>query len=139
MLFRSRGSTTFRGAKALLQMAKKLKSGADGAVTPDGPQGPRYKVQPGVVHLAGKTGLPIVPVTYGAERKTVLRSWDAFIIPHLFSRAVLIYGAPVEVPLEGSDEALEAKRQELERELKDITQQADEYFGDKAQRNRIKD
>ena len=133
-----RGSTTFRGAKALLQMAKKLKSGADGAVTPDGPQGPRYKVQPGVVHLAGKTGLPIVPVTYGAGRKTVLRSWDAFIIPHLFSRAVLIYGAPVEVPLEGSDEALEAKRQELERELKDITQQADEYFGDKAQRNRIK-
>ncbi len=124
-----RGSTTFRGAKALLQMARKLKSGSDGAVTPDGPQGPRYKVQPGVVHLAKKTGLPIVPVTYGVERKTVLSSWDTFIIPHPLSRAVLIYGSPVEVPREGSDEALEAKRQELERGLRDITRQADEYFG----------
>ena len=123
-----RGSTTFRGTRALLQMTKKLKSGYDGAVTPDGPQGPKYKVQPGVVHLAKKTGLPIVPITYGAQRKIILNSWDGFIIPHPFSRVVLIYGSPMEVPLEDTDEGMEAKRQELERTLKGITQQADEYF-----------
>lgn len=123
-----RGSTTYRGTQAILRMTKKLKAGYDGAVTPDGPQGPMYKVQPGVVHLAKKTGLPIVPVTYGAERKIILNSWDAFIIPHPFSRAVLIYGSPIEVPAEGSDQTVEGKRQELERRLKDITQQADDYF-----------
>ncbi len=123
-----RGSTTRRGAQALLQMTKKLKSGSDGAVTPDGPQGPKYKVQPGVVHLAKRTGLPIVSLAYGAKRKTILKSWDSFIIPHPFSRAVLIYGPPLEVPRDSSEEVIEAKRQELEQTLGDITQQADEYF-----------
>ena len=123
-----RGSTTFRGARALLRMTKKLKAGSDGAVTPDGPQGPKYEVQPGVVHLAKRTGLPIVPITYGARRKTILNSWDGFIVPHPFSRAVLIYGSPLEVPGDSSEEVIEAKRQELEESLNDITQQADEYF-----------
>jgi len=123
-----RGSTTSRGARALLQMTKKLKSGYDGAVTPDGPQGPKYRVQPGIVRLAQKAGLPIVPVTYGAQRKTTLNSWDAFIVPHLFSRAVLVYGSPIEVPAGSSDEIREAKREDLERTLEAITQQADEYF-----------
>ncbi|NOX97232.1 MAG: lysophospholipid acyltransferase family protein [Nitrospirae bacterium] len=133
-----RGSTTSRGARALLQMTKKLKSGYDGAVTPDGPQGPKYKVQPGIVHLAQKTGLPIVPVTYGAGRKTILNSWDAFIVPHPFSRAVLVYGSPVEVPAKSSAEVREAKREELEQTLKVITQQADEYFKDETRKARHK-
>lgn len=123
-----RGSTTRGGAQALLRMMKKLKLGADGVVTPDGPQGPKYKVQPGVVYLAKKTGLPIIPLAYGIKRKIALKSWDGFIVPHLFSRAILVYGSALEVPRDSSEEVIEVKRQELEESLKGITQQADEYF-----------
>ena len=33
------------------------------ALTPDGPRGPRYVIQPGVIAVAQLTGLPIVPLT----------------------------------------------------------------------------
>ena len=123
-----RGSTTSGGRKALLQMARKLKRGYDGAITPDGPQGPKYRVQPGIIHLAGKTRFPIVPLTYNARKKIILNSWDGFIVPCPFSRAVLIYGNPIEVSMDSTEEVIEAKRQELEKSLNSITRQADRYF-----------
>ena len=123
-----RGSTTRGGRGAILGMSEKLKSGYDGVVVPDGPQGPKYIVQPGIVYIAKRTGVLIVPVAYGAERKKVLGSWDALLIPYPFSRIVLIYGAPVKVPRETTGKSLESKRQELEKTLIAITQQADNYF-----------
>ena len=44
-----RGSSTRGGTKAIFQMADKNLGGYDVAVTPDGPRGPRYEVQPGVI------------------------------------------------------------------------------------------
>jgi lysophospholipid acyltransferase (LPLAT)-like uncharacterized protein len=123
-----RGSTTRGGREAILGMSDRLKSGYDGVVTPDGPQGPKYIVQPGIIHIAKRTGLSIVPVTYGAERKKVLGSWDALLIPYPFSRIVLIYGAPIKVPKGTTGKLLESKREELEKTLITITQQADDYF-----------
>jgi len=123
-----RGSTTRGGKEAILGIVEKLKSGYDGVVVPDGPQGPKYVAQPGIVHIARRTGLPIIPVTYGAKRKKVVGSWDALLIPYPFSSVVLIYGAPVKVPRETRGESLESKRQELEKTLIAITQQADNYF-----------
>jgi len=64
-----RGSTTRGGARALRQMARLGRSGADLAVTPDGPRGPRCVAQPGVVELAKLTGLPIIPLTFAASKK----------------------------------------------------------------------
>ncbi len=55
-----RGSATRGGARAIRQM-QRLSRSAHLAITPDGPRGPRRKVQPGVVYLAALTGLPIVP------------------------------------------------------------------------------
>src|SRR5439155_14958673 len=64
-----RGSTTRGGARALRQMARLGREGADLAVTPDGPRGPRFVAQPGVVELAKLTGLPIIPLTFAASKK----------------------------------------------------------------------
>ena len=36
--------------------------------TPDGPKGPRRKSQFGLVYLASRSGLPIVPVGFGYSR-----------------------------------------------------------------------
>src|ERR1700682_2061333 len=67
-----------RGPRALRQMARNIQSGAARhiAVTPDGPRGPRRTVQPGLVYLAGLTGLPIVPVGFAYRGAWRMNSWD---------------------------------------------------------------
>lgn len=123
-----RGSTTkgwFGGLKGLLQTAR---SGGDIAITPDGPKGPRGKAQMGVVQLARTTGLPVVPMTFGASRAKRFRSWDAFTLPYPFARCVFVYGEPVRVGKDADESAMEAARVRIERELNRITDLADGYF-----------
>jgi hypothetical protein len=50
------------------------------------------------------------------------------MIPKPFSKAVLVYGAPVTVPKDCDSEELEEKRKELEATLHSITKLADNYF-----------
>lgn len=64
-----RGSTTRGGLRAVLQMIRMSRENLDIAITPDGPRGPRFKVQRGVVEIAKKTGLPIFPVTFSTSKK----------------------------------------------------------------------
>ncbi len=69
-----RGSSTRGGAAALRELIRVGRTGADLAVTPDGPKGPRYVAKPGVVQLAKATGLPIVPVTFSCSKKKSLQA-----------------------------------------------------------------
>ncbi len=104
-----RGSSKHGGARALLWMIRKVrKEHCDLGITPDGPKGPREKVQPGTVQLAIKTGLPILPVCYATNRQWRIRSWDRFYIPKPFSRGVFVFGNPVSVSdKDDMNEALE--------------------------------
>lgn len=125
-----RGSTTRGGLRALAGLIRCLKQRRRPAgVIPDGPQGPRFIVQPGVIMLAKKTGYPIVPVSYSAKKIKIFSSWDRFILPYPFTACRMIYGDPVHVP-EGSDRnAEESYRLRLESELCRITTEVDRYFG----------
>lgn len=68
------------------------------AVTPDGPRGPRRVAQPGLVYLAAKSGLPIVPCGFASQRPWRAKSWDRFAVPRPFARAVGVLGEPIVVP-----------------------------------------
>lgn len=124
----TRGSTSRGGARGLLAIVGKVQSGIHAGFSPDGPRGPRYQVQPGLVLVAKRTGAPILPMTYGAQWKRVLASWDAFLLPLPFSRVVVVYGEPIYVPADASAADLEAKRREVEASLRRITETADNYF-----------
>ena len=124
----TRGSSSSGGAQALLEIARQVRHGYHAALTPDGQRGPRYEVQPGIVALAQKTGATILPVTYSARWKKVWQSWDSFLVPLPFSRVVVIYGAPISVPASASPAVFQAKRQEVEVSLRQITEMADHYF-----------
>lgn len=93
-----RGSSSRRGPQALLELAGRMAKGYDAAITPDGPRGPRYVVQDGVIQLAQVTGLPIVPVTCNTRRKICLKSWDGFQIPMPFALCELVFHPPIYVP-----------------------------------------
>lgn len=116
-----RGSSSRRGPQALLELTSRAQMGYDLAVTPDGPKGPRYVVQDGIIALAQLTGLPIVPVTCNTRWKLCLKSWDSFQIPLPFSRCELILNAPLFVPRETDQAGREACRRGLEATLRDAS------------------
>jgi len=89
-----RGSSSKGGLKALLQLVKKLKEGISIAITPDGPRGPRYKMQSGAINLAKRSGVPLVPFHIQSTRQWVLGSWVKHQIPKPFSTIVINIGKP---------------------------------------------
>ncbi len=120
-----RGSTKKRGGEALVRMIRRVKGGEDAAITPDGPQGPLYRAHPGGVYLAAKTGRPLVPAAFSSSRKIILNSWDRFMIPIPFSRAVMVYDRPVYV---SEKDSMDDKKLEFEERLNETTAFADGYF-----------
>jgi len=64
-----RGSTSRGGAAGLRDAIRLSRKGVCVTFTPDGPKGPRYEVQPGIIQAAKATSLPIYPVTYSTRKK----------------------------------------------------------------------
>jgi len=125
-----RGSSSRGGARALLALARVIRDAGDNVlIVPDGPRGPRHVAQSGAVVLAKMTGAPIVPLAFGAAPCSVLRSWDAFVVPHPFARAAVVFGPPLTVPRDADREVVEAKRRELEAVLLGITAAATRAAG----------
>lgn len=120
-----RGSSSQGGAAALRQMLKAVKAGHDLGITPDGPRGPKYVVQPGVITTARLAGIPIIPMAYQARRRKELRSWDAMIVPWPFNSLHYAYGEPIEVPREADAAELERCRQRVEQELMRLVARVD--------------
>lgn len=116
-----RGSSSRRGPQALREMVSCAERGFDLAITPDGPRGPCYKVQEGVISTAQLTGLPIVPVSYHLNWKIQPKSWDRFQVPLPFSRCEVTVGQIMRVPREANEIEREALRQQLEQTLRAIT------------------
>jgi hypothetical protein len=116
-----RGSSSRRGPQALLELTSWAEKGYDLAITPDGPRGPRYVAQEGVLALAQLTGLPIVPFSYDVKWRIRVNSWDQFIIPLPFSRCEMKAAPALRVPREASDAEREELRLRLEAALRAIS------------------
>lgn len=125
-----RGSTSRHGVRAMTKLIKTLNETIrPGGVVPDGPRGPRFRVQPGVITLAQKTGCPVVPISYSAKRIKIFASWDRFILPYPFTEGRLIYGRPISMPSKLDVEEQGIYRVRLEEELNRITRKVDHYYG----------
>jgi len=117
-----RGSSSRGGAVALRQLAATLAAGDDVAVIPDGPRGPRCRLQPGVVALAALSGAPVVPLAFAAAPARRLPTWDAFLLPLPFARCAAVFGEPTFV---ARDADRERAGKDLERTLIEVTSLAD--------------
>ncbi len=118
-----RGSSSRRGGQALLELVSAAEQGCNLAITPDGPRGPAYQAQPGVIAVAQATGLPIIPASYHLGWKWRLKSWDRFQIPLPFSTWEVVFGEPLRVPRKADDAEREKLRLELETRLKEMTRE----------------
>ena len=116
-----RGSSSRRGKEALRELTRLVEEGYDVGITPDGPRGPKYHCQDGVISLSQMTQAPIIPVSYDLSRKITVNSWDGFMIPLPFARATVRIGRPMIVPADAGDPQREQKRLELENVLKSLS------------------
>lgn len=114
-----RGSTSRRGRAAMLGLLRAVKEGKDVGITPDGPRGPRYVVQPGVIKLAQATGAPILPMSMECRWAWRLKTWDHFRIPLPFSKVVITIHELLEVPRQIGEDASEELRRRLESLLRE--------------------
>jgi lysophospholipid acyltransferase (LPLAT)-like uncharacterized protein len=117
-----RGSSSRRGPQALREMIAWAERGYDLAITPDGPRGPCYQVQDGVILTAQLTGLPIVPVSYHLNWKCRPKSWDRFQVPLPFARCRIRIGGVVRVPREATESERATLRERLEETMEAITE-----------------
>lgn len=108
-----RGSTSRGGARALVVIDRQLEQGIDVAITPDGPRGPALSIAPGVVYVAQRADVPIVPIHVRASRAWHLRTWDRFMIPKPFARITIRYGNLHRVPSVDTDVTMEGEAQRL--------------------------
>jgi hypothetical protein len=123
----ARGSSSRGGPQAVREMMEHVEQGYDLAFTPDGPRGPAREVKAGVLYLAQKLGLPILPLSCAlSNRVEFARAWDRFQAPLPFGRACLMYGEPIRV---GPDDDLAVKGAELKAELDRLTLAADREVG----------
>ena len=121
-----RGSTYKKAVSAARSLIKVLRRNQRIIIIADGSRGPRCVAQPGSVQLAGITGAPIFPMTFGTKNKVVLNSWDKFVIPLPFTRCTLNFSSPISLPPKSSEQIIEEKRLELENALNRISKASDE-------------
>jgi hypothetical protein len=122
-----RGSSSRGGPEARDDLVEITSQGWFTALTVDGPRGPRRRVKGGVVDVARRSGVAIVPLVAIADRMWVLhRSWDQFKIPKPFARIVIAYGDPIVIPKDTQGllfgEAKQKVRDGLQRTEEDATQ-----------------
>lgn len=81
-----RGSSSNLGREAARVLIEKMREGNDIGITPDGPRGPLYTVEPGVLVVTRRLNAPMVLMGAEFGRAFRLRSWDRFYIPWPFTR-----------------------------------------------------
>ena len=124
-----RGSSGRGGVRALIECIRVLKTGASLAFTPDGPRGPTHIVQEGILSMAQKSGAVIVPCGASANRRWLAGSWDSYMIPKPFSRAIVLYGDPIPVPAQTTKEEFEQIRLQVEEALNNLEREAESRMG----------
>jgi len=132
-----RGSSSRGGVRALLGMHKIIDQGHSVGFTIDGPRGPLYVAKPGPVLLARNTRVPIYPFYIAVEKAWVLKSWDQFMIPRPFSRALLRIGKLMYIPPEADTATLASYHAEMQAALDRLRVSAEQQLpGSEAKQSR---
>ena len=121
------GSSSKGGSEAIRNIIKSLKSGISIGMTPDGPRGPRMKVNSAIIKIASLTGHKIVPLSYSVKKKIFLNSWDKFLVALPFGKGCFVWGKPIKIKKNiSTNEDLKLSKR-LENNLLKLTKKADRY------------
>jgi len=116
-----RGSSSKGALKAMYSAIKLLYKKQPVAITPDGPRGPRYKLQGGILWLAAAGKAPVLPLHIESSRQWVLNSWDKHCFPKPFSTIHVSFGTPTPVEQTEFNDNLEELTQRVEDKMMENT------------------
>lgn len=134
-----RGSSGKKGAvESTMQMISRLKAGENVAIMIDGPSGPLHKVKNGVIKLAQKTGVPIIPVHWYSPQKTfvTLPSWDKMTTPLFDCNILNAYGTPIYIKEDATEEEITAAKEEIKKQLFELEENIPQYY-EEAKKNNL--
>ncbi len=124
-----RGSSSRGASSAVRSLVTALESGLDIGITPDGPKGPAREVKSGILFLAQKLGVPILPIAAAESNSYVFKkSWDRFTLMMPFGRMFVVYGEPISV---GPADDPSLKAAELKSALDAVTLEAERLAASK--------
>ncbi len=122
------GSSNDGANVAAINLLRSLEKDEAIAIIPDGPRGPRMKMNISPLYFAKKSGKALFGATYSIEHSIVAKSWDAMLIPLPFCRGIVHVTQPYYIPADATDEDLERYRQQIEDELNNLTLRADQVL-----------
>lgn len=128
-----RGSAGKKGAvESTMQMLTRLKNGECVGIMVDGPHGPLHKVKNGAVKLAQMSGAPIVPAHWYSPQKTFINlpSWDKMKTPLGDCKILNLYGEPIYVNENATDEELSEAKENIRTQLLDLEAKAPEIYNE---------
>lgn len=128
-----RGSAGKKGAvESTMQMLTRLKNGECVGIMVDGPHGPLHKVKNGAVKLAQMSGAPIVPAHWYSPQKTFINlpSWDKMKTPLGDCKILNLYGEPIYVNENATDEELSAAKENIKTQLLNLEAKAPEIYNE---------
>ncbi|MEK9150172.1 MAG: DUF374 domain-containing protein [Candidatus Desantisbacteria bacterium] len=116
-----RGSSAKGGASGLLGLKERVFLGDDVGLAADGPKGPAYFVKDGIIFLAKKLNMWIVPLTSSSHPCwTMKKAWDEYLLPTPGAKAIIKFGKPYKPEGEIEEEA-----KILKEKLDTLTKEAD--------------
>jgi lysophospholipid acyltransferase (LPLAT)-like uncharacterized protein len=121
----ARGSSSRGSKRAVVEILRSLRRDRDVLFTLDGPRGPRYVVKPGAAYIARKSGNPILPFTISAEKKWVMGSWDGFIVPRPFSRALVVIGTAIHINPDADDAEMKGIEERIQNSMDALCRRSD--------------
>ncbi|MFP4029635.1 MAG: lysophospholipid acyltransferase family protein [Candidatus Brocadiia bacterium] len=120
-----RGSSTHGALRMVRRLIAAIDAGWNCAITPDGPRGPKFSVQPGFILLGRRSGQPVYPMGVAVDKAWVFSSWDNFVFPKPGARVVIWIGEPIK-PSRLRTQEVEEGCHELKERLAEVTRKARE-------------
>jgi lysophospholipid acyltransferase (LPLAT)-like uncharacterized protein len=61
--------------------------------------------------------------------RILAKSWDRYLVPIPFSKAVMVFGPSIKVPKDATEEEVELLRQQVEKVMHETQAEADRLMG----------
>lgn len=120
------GSTTANSRGAAVNLMKSLKNNTAICIIPDGPIGPSMKMTISPLYFAQKTGKPIIGAVYSVNKAKIFnKSWDEMMFPYPFGKGIVSTTKAYYIPQDAGEDDLENYRRQIEKEMIDISINAD--------------
>lgn len=128
-----RGSSFRGGTRALIALISEMTGSEEKYfcfTAIDGSREPARRVETGMIFLAQKTDALILPMTISGTRLfTFHKMWDKMVLPMPFSKILVDFAEPIEVPSAISKNERERLRLKVEVVLNELTDKVDSMCG----------